>query len=106
MTTAITCPTCAGPVDLDGTFTARCVVGHQVASDELPAAVEAATSRALWAAVQSLEDAASGARLRQALPYPPKWLSTIIDEAERNAGLLKELLNRREVSSEGRRRQA
>ena len=96
--TIIACPTCGGPVDLDGVATATCLIGHEVAADELPAVIEAATSRALWAAVRALEDAASGARWRQSLPEPPQWLPELEVEAERDAVLLRELLDRREGS--------
>lgn len=96
MPSTIACPTCAGPVELDGTATARCLIGHEVEPDELPVAVEAATSRALWAAVRSLEDAASGGRWRQSLPEPPSYLARLIEDAERDAVVLRELLNRRE----------
>lgn len=99
MSTTISCPTCAGPVQLEDTDVARCLVGHEVAMDELPRAVEAATSRALWAAVRALEDAASGARWRQSLPEPPKYLTGLAAAADRDAVLLRNLLDRREGST-------
>ena len=99
MTATIACPTCAGPVELDETATARCLIGHEFAPDELAAAVDAATSRALWAAVRALEDNASGARWRRSLGESHEWLSPLIVDTERHAAVLRELLDRREASS-------
>jgi hypothetical protein len=97
-TTIIGCPTCGGPVDFDGVAIAICLIGHQVAADDLPVVIEAATSRASWAAVRALEDATSGARWQQSLPEPPRWLPELQVIAESDAVLLRELLDRREGS--------
>lgn len=99
MPDTIMCPTCAGPVELDGTAIVRCLIGHELSPEQLSEAVQAATSRALWAAVRALEDSASGARWRQSLPDAPAWLSEQIVDAERDAVALRGLLTRREGPS-------
>lgn len=99
MSTTVTCPTCGGPLSLDDSGKARCLVGHEVAPDDVPVVMEAVTTRALWTAIRSLEDAASGARWRQSRPDPPAWLSRALDEAERDALVLRELLGQREASA-------
>jgi hypothetical protein len=65
----IACPVCVGPLTLRGTR-ATCPIGHKFKPDELQAGVEEEAARALWAAVRSLEDTASGARWRATLPDP------------------------------------
>jgi hypothetical protein len=96
-TTTIACPVCAGPVPLTGA-NVSCLIGHDFEPDDLGAAVADAASRALWSAVRSLEDTVSGARWRMTLPSPPPSLAETIDQAEREAKLLRELLSRREES--------
>jgi uncharacterized protein YbaR (Trm112 family) len=91
----IACPVCVGPLTLRGTR-ATCPIGHKFKPDELQAGVEEEAARALWAAVRSLEDTASGARWRATLPDPPPHLETTIARATHHALLLRDLIARRE----------
>jgi len=94
----IACPMCAGPVALVGTEVS-CLIGHDFAPDDLIAAIEDAAARALWSAVRSLEDTVTGARWRMTLASPSPSLPQTIEQAEREANLLRELLSQREAST-------
>jgi hypothetical protein len=96
--TSISCPICAGPVELVGERP-TCLIGHAYGSDELQPELGRAASGALWSAVRALEDSASGARWRLTLPNPPRGLQATIDRATREAVILRDLIGTREGSS-------
>ena len=101
--TMISCPVCAGPVELVGEKPG-CLIGHDFDADELGSQLGEEAARALWSAVRALEDAASGARWRASQPAPPFYLEAQIEQVEREARLLRDLLDSREGHSATDRR--
>lgn len=91
----ISCPVCAGPVDLAGAKP-NCLIGHDFEPGELSDQLGQEASRALWSAVRALEDSASSARWRLTQPSPPANCNVIIERTEREAGLIRDLLQNRE----------
>lgn len=91
------CPTCAGPVEFDGAI-ASFLVGYEVMPEQFSKATQDVATRAMWAAVKSLEDAASQARWRLAQPSPPESLWRVVVESERDADVLRRLLSLRTTS--------
>lgn len=91
----ISCPLCAGPVELqDGT--AVCAVGHAYAADTITDEVAEQAERALWAAVRALEDQASTVRWRQANGETAAHLGRSLEQVDGQAALLRKLLAQRE----------
>jgi len=93
--TLISCPICAGPVELVGE-NPGCLIGHNFDRADLQDRLGEAAEMALWSAIRSLEDAASGARWRLTLPDPPAHLDRLIESSEREARILRDLINSRE----------
>lgn len=93
--TLISCPICAGPVDLTGRR-AGCLIGHTFESDDLQDRLDRAAEHALWSAIRALEDSASGARWRLTLPNPPAHLDRLIEASDRESQMLRELVGSRE----------
>ena len=100
--TVIACPLCAGPIEMSEKPT--CLIGHEFDPHDLERQLEHEASRALWSAVRSLEDTASGARWRMTLPSPPSSLTETIQRVEEEVKLLRGLLDRREGQSSDTRR--
>lgn len=96
--TLISCPMCAGPVDLAGDRP-TCLTGHAYESDELPDLLGREADSALWSAIRALEDSASGARWRLTLPDPPAHLGDLVENADRDSRLLRELIGSRDSAS-------
>lgn len=98
---SISCPVCAGPVDLD-VDRPRCLIGHDFEADELPMATQRAADRALWMAIRALEDATSAARWileRPEIAETKPYLRDSVDEGEKAAHVLRELIASREGSA-------
>ena len=99
----ISCPVCAGPVDLvDGQ--PRCPMSHAFDQDDLPARVREEATRALWSAVRALEDTACAARWRLSQPDPAPHLQGVIDKATGEVLVLSDVLWRWRRAGRGRRR--
>jgi len=96
--TLISCPICAGPVELVGDHPG-CLIGHTFDLAELQDRLGEAAEMALWSAIRALEDSASGARWRLTLPDPPAHLDRLIESAEREARILRDLVHSREGRS-------
>ena len=96
--TLISCPICAGPVELAGEHPG-CLIGHTFERSELQDRLGGAAEMALWSAIRALEDSASGARWRLTLPDPPGHLDRLIESSEREARILRDLVNNRESRS-------
>lgn len=97
---SISCPVCAGPVDLDEDRPS-CLIGHEFEPDELPLATQRAADRALWMAIRALEDATSAARWileRPEIAERKPYLRDKVDEGDRAANMLRELIASREGS--------
>ena len=87
----ISCPVCAGPVDLvDGE--PRCPMLHAFDRDELPVRVRDEATRALWSAVRALEDTAFAARWRLNQPNPAPYLQDVIDKPTGEVVVLRDVL--------------
>ena len=97
--TLISCPICAGPVELVGDDPG-CLIGHTFDLAELQDRLGEAAEMALWSAIRALEDSASGARWRLTLPDPPGHLDRLIESSEQEAKILRDLVNSRESRSE------
>jgi hypothetical protein len=87
----ISCPVCAGPVQLvEGQ--PRCPLAHAFDQDELPVRVREEATKALWSAVRALEDTASAARWRLSQPNPAPYLQGVIDKATGEVVILRDVL--------------
>lgn len=93
--TSISCPLCSGPVELVSERPS-CLLGHAFDPVELQEQFEHEAAHALWAAVRALEDSASGGRWRATLPSPPAHLQETIERADRQAQLLRDMIEQRE----------
>ena len=96
--TLISCPICAGPIELVGDDPG-CLIGHTFERSELHDRLGESAEMALWSAIRALEDSASGARWRLTLPDPPAHLDRLIESAEREARILRDLVHSRESRS-------
>jgi hypothetical protein len=96
--TLVSCPICAGPVELTGERPA-CLIGHDFDADDVQRRLGEQAHRALWSAIRALEDSASGARWRLTLPDAPAHLPALVESATREATLLRDLMNSREEQS-------
>ncbi|MGA8257197.1 MAG: hypothetical protein WB767_11555, partial [Nocardioides sp.] len=94
----ISCPVCAGPVEFVGERP-RCLVGHAFTPEDLSRSLGEAASRALWSALRALEDSVASAQWRLTQPSPPANAQAIVEEAEREAALVRTLLTAREGRS-------
>lgn len=93
--TQISCPLCAGPVELVGEKPS-CLIGHDFEPEELSHHLGREAGRALWSAVRALEDSVLSARWRMTQPAPPANGAEIVDRGERAAKLIRGLLHARE----------
>ena len=91
----VSCPVCSGPVELTGERPG-CLIEHDFGADELQRRLGEQAHSALWSAIRALEDSASGARWRMTLPDPPDHLEGLVENATRDANLLRDLMSGRE----------
>jgi len=93
------CPTCGARLR-KGEGKALCE--HEAGPNDIHLDASEGTVGALWSAVHALEDKASGARWRQERPAPPAYLDAMSERADREAGLLREVLEREEPTESDR----
>lgn len=86
------CPTCGGPLKA-GDERARCRSGHEFDVEDLHVKASTGAVGALWSAVHALEDRASGARWRKQRPAPPAYLDETIEQADREADAIRDVLH-------------
>ena len=98
--TFIPCPICARPVELSGR-TAGCSTGHNTGPGELQEHLGREAFTALLSAVRALEDWISGARWQQTQPNSPPRLQAEVDQAAREANMLRDLIEARNASAAG-----
>jgi hypothetical protein len=76
-----------------------CQVGHSFSTEELQEEFGREAFNALLSAVRALEDWTAGAQWLLSQPLPPPHLRLEVDQALRQAGILRELIEARRPTS-------
>ncbi len=87
----IQCPLCGGPLHMEDGLVFACERGHQMDGEQMRVAAATRVTTALWMAIEALESEALGLRTVVSVGSPDGGASTLADQAEQDARLLRKM---------------